>query len=288
MPLRRVISSLLILFLHPFVSSAYSAKLPPYRIKTIVIDAGHGGKDGVNRGIYSKEKDVSLSVALKLGQAIESNLKDVRVIYTRSEDVFIPLYERMNIANRAKADLFISIHCNNMPVETRRVQDGYTRNKKGQKVPVYRTISAKSTSTHGVETFVAGSKRLGEQDAAIRENAAVLLESDYKENYDGFDPNDPESAILLSLIKSKYRDQSFKFASLIQDEYIKTGRVDRGVQEQSLAVLRHATMPAVLTEIGFLSNPEEEDYLNSENGQTEVVNCLLNAIQGYKKQVELE
>ncbi len=258
-----------------------------YKIKTIVIDAGHGGKDGMTRGAYSTEKDVALKTALRLGKLIEENIKDVKVVYTRTEDVFIPLYERIGLANQVKADLFISIHCNDMPVFTQRYISGYTR-KKGKKVPIYKTRHAKSTSTRGTETFVSGSGRIDEQDEAIkRENASMFLEENYKENYEGFDANDPESAILLSLMKNTFRTQSLKFAKFIQDQYVNVGRVNRGVQEKSLAVLARAGMPAVLTEIGFISNPTEEDYMNSEAGQIEITNCLLKAIQAYKLSVEI-
>lgn len=259
-----------------------------YKIKTIVIDAGHGGKDGSTRGEYSTEKDVALKTALRLGKIIQENLKDVKVIFTRSDDTFVPLYERIAVANNAKADLFISIHCNDMPVYSTRYISGYTRNKKGKKVPIYKTKYTKSTSTRGVETFVSGSGRLDEQDAAIkRENASIFLEDNYKENYDGFNPDDPESAIILSLMKNTFRTQSLKLAKMVQDEYVSVGRVNRGVQEKSLAVLARAGMPAILTEIGFISNPAEEDYMNSEAGQIEITNCLLKAIQAYKASVEI-
>jgi N-acetylmuramoyl-L-alanine amidase len=259
-----------------------------YKIKTIVIDAGHGGKDGSTRGEYSTEKDVALKTALRLGKTIEENMKDVKVIYTRTDDTFIPLYERIALANNAKADIFISIHCNDMPVYGTRYISGYTRNKKGKKVPVYKTRYAKSTSTRGVETFVSGSGRVNEQDAAIkRENASIFLEDNYKENYDGFNPDNPENAIILSLMKNTFRSQSLKLAKMIQDEYVNVGRINRGVQEKSLAVLARAGMPAILTEIGFISNPAEEDYMNSEAGQIEITNCLLKAIQAYKSSVEI-
>jgi N-acetylmuramoyl-L-alanine amidase len=259
-----------------------------YKIKTIVIDAGHGGKDGSTRGSYSTEKDVALKTAIRLAKTIQDNLKDVKVILTRSDDTFIPLYERIAIANNAKADLFISIHCNDMPVVSSRYISGYTRNKKGKKVPVYKTRYAKSTSTRGVETFVSGSGRLNEQDDAIkRENASIFLEDNYKENYDGFNPDDPESAIILSLMKNTFRTQSLKLAKMVQDQYVSVGRVNRGVQEKSLAVLARAGMPAILTEIGFISNQDEEDYMNSEAGQIEITNCLLKAIQAYKASVEI-
>nr|WP_294894062.1 N-acetylmuramoyl-L-alanine amidase [uncultured Pedobacter sp.] len=246
------------------------------KVKTIVIDAGHGGEDGATHGAISKEKNVALEVALKLGKAIEDNLPDVKVIYTRKTDVFVKLYDRIGLANKEKADLFISIHCNSMPLVRRRfIVNGRA---------VYKSIP--NPDTRGVETWVAGYKRLGEQDAAIRENASILLEKDYKNNYDGFDPNDPESYIIFSLMKNAFRDQSIKLASLVQEEYVKSGRIDRGVKEQGLAVLQRAGMPAILTEIGFISNPDEERYINSDEGQAEVVKNILGAITRYKKLVE--
>ena len=282
-PSKRFIYSLLLTVFFNGAAFAYNEPAP-YRVKTIVIDAGHGGKDGSTHGEFSKEKDVALKVALRLGKSIEEKMTDVKVVYTRTTDVFIPLYERIAIANRAKADIFISIHCNSMPIK--RVISGYKKDSKGRKVPIYRSVQ--STSTRGTETFVSGFGRLDEQDVVMRENASILLEKDYKENYDGYDPKDPESIIMLSLMKNAYRDQSIKLATYMQDAYTQTGRVDRGVKEQSLAVLARAGMPAVLTEIGFISNPTEEDYMNSDLGQNEIVNCLLKAIQSYKRQVELE
>ncbi|HEY0177074.1 MAG TPA: N-acetylmuramoyl-L-alanine amidase, partial [Pedobacter sp.] len=243
----------------PGVLTSVTPQLKPM---TIVVDAGHGGKDGSTRGLFSREKDVALQVALLLGQTIEKEIPNSKVIYTRTEDVFIPLYERIDIANRAHADLFISIHCNSMPASMR-----------GR------------TQTNGVETFVSGSGRLGEQDVAVRENASILLEKDYKDNYEGYNPNDPESFIILSLMKNAYRRQSIKLASLIQQQYIKAGRIDRGVKEQSLAVLAKAGMPAVLTEIGFISNPAEEEYINSQSGREEIVQNIKNAILEYNKQL---
>ncbi|HEY1023782.1 MAG TPA: N-acetylmuramoyl-L-alanine amidase [Sphingobacteriaceae bacterium] len=266
-PLKRCFGALLaVLIAFPLVSFANNPDNKPaaYRVRTIVIDAGHGGHDNRTRGLHHKEADIALQTALRLGKAIEDNMKDVRVVYTRTTDTFVELYKRIGLANREKADLFISIHCNSMP---------YTMKNRA--------------SVRGVETFVSGSGRLGEQDVALRENMSILYEKDYKENYEGYDPKDPTSIILLSLMKNAYREQSIKLATLMQDEYVNVGRVDRGVKEQSLAVLAKAGMPAVLTEIGFISNPREEEYMSSEEGQNEIVSCLLKAIQNYKKQVEL-
>ena len=275
---------LTVLFFISVLTHANNLGNTPYKIKTIVVDAGHGGTDGATKGVFSREKDIALQVALRLGKAIEENLKDVKVVYTRTTDVFIPLYERIGIANRAKADIFIYIHCNSMPIK--RIVNGYRKDSRGRKIPIYKTVQ--STSTRGTETFVSGFGRLDEQDVVMRENESILLEKDYKDNYEGYDPKDPESIILLSLMKNAFREQSIKLASFMQEEYIQSGRIDRGVKEQSLAVLAKAGMPAVLTEIGFVSNPEEEEYLNSESGQNEIVANLLKAIQTYKKQAEME
>src|SRR5690606_38642429 len=215
-PLKRLFCTLLsLLLILPLVSFTNNSAAPPYRIRTIVLDAGHGGKDGATRGLISREKDVALQIALRLGKAIESTFKDVKVIYTRKEDVFIPLYERIGIANKNKADLFISIHCNSMPIK--RVITGYKKDSKGRRVPIY--ANRQNTATRGTETFVSGFGRLDEQDIAIRENASILLEDNYKDNYEGYDPKDPESIIIFSLLKNNYREQSIKLASLIQSEF---------------------------------------------------------------------
>lgn len=244
-----------------FVSlSVYADNLPANGAAgtfTVVVDAGHGGKDGGTRSARTNEKDVALDVALKLSRALKA--KGIKVVLTRSTDVFVPLYERIEKANDVKADLFISIHCNSLPY-----------NKKNR------------AAIRGVETYVSGFGRLDEQDIAIRENASILLEKDYKKNYNGYDPKDPESIILLSLMKNAFRTKSIQLASLLQKEYKKVGRIDRGVHEKSLAVLARASMPAILTEIGYLSSPSEETYMKSDSGQDEIVSCILNAVLAFK------
>lgn len=234
-----------------------------YKIKTIVIDPGHGGNKPGASGSFSKEKDVALKIGLKLGEKLNHALPDVKIIFTRKKDVDVDLYRRAEIANEANADLFISIHCNAMP--------------SGNK------------TTKGTETLVAGSHRLKEQDAAIRENADIKLEKNYKSKYDGYDPNDPASFILLSLLKNVFRDKSIKFAKLIQNNYVSDGkRYSRGVKEQGVLVLQRCGMPAVLTEVGFISNTEEELYINSEKGQNEIADAILNAIKTYKQEIEVK
>ncbi|KGE13657.1 N-acetylmuramoyl-L-alanine amidase family protein [Sphingobacterium deserti] len=249
---------------------------PGQKLRTIVLDAGHGGHDAGARGRQSNEKDIALSVALKLGKKIEDELPGVQVVFTRKTDVFIPLYERPAVANKNKADLFISIHCNSADSDRR------VKNSRGR----YVTTTVRKPSVRGTETFVCGFNRLGSQDVAIRENASILLEENYKENYGGFDPKDPSSMIVFQLMKNQYRRESIKLASNMQDEFVRSSRVNRGVQELSLAVLATAGMPSVLTEIGFISSPDEEAYMLSSNGQSEIVANLFNAIKTYKTATE--
>lgn len=273
---RRVLSVFLAaIFCLPIASKAEQP--PAYIIKTIVLDAGHGGHDSGAKGSESLEKNIALEVVLKLGKAIEKQIPGVRIIYTRKVDVFVPLYKRIELANDNKADLFVSIHCNAAGVTSSRY-----KNSRGR----YVTTTSSNRSAKGTETLVSGSGRLGEQDAAVRENASMLLEENYKDNYQGFDPKDPESYIIFSLMKNQYRDQSIKLANAMQQEYTNSNRVNRGVWEKSLAVLARAGMPAVLTEIGFISNYEEERMMMSEEGQDQIVQNLVNALKNYKKSVE--
>ncbi|NQD72173.1 N-acetylmuramoyl-L-alanine amidase [Sphingobacterium shayense] len=246
------------------------------KVRTIVLDAGHGGKDPGARGRKTTEKVIALQVALKLGEKIKKELPDVKVLYTRSSDVFIDLYKRPAVANKAKADLFISIHCNSADGSKR------VRGRNGK----YYTQTVRRPSVRGTETFVLGFNRMGNQDVAIRENAAILFEENYEENYGGFDPKDPSTMIVFQLLKTQYRRESIRLGSYMQDEYVRSARNNRGVQELSLAVLKTAGMPAVLTEIGFISSPEEETYMMSSNGQNEIVTSLFNAIKTYKTSVE--
>jgi N-acetylmuramoyl-L-alanine amidase len=254
-----------------------------YKVKTIVIDAGHGGAKSGAAGSYSLEKNVALQVALKLGKKFEEDMPDVKILYTRKTDVDVEFHKRAALANDNKADIFISIHCNSMP--DRRVVTGY-KTVRGKKVAQYGYVKNKSTS--GTETFVAGSHRLDEQDVAIRENADIKTEKNYKQNYDGYDPNDPETFIILSLFKNTFRDKSLKLARLMQNAYTNdNGRVNRGVKEQGILILQRCGMPAVLTEIGFISNPDEENYMNSASGQAEIVNAIYKAVHTYKKETEI-
>ncbi len=270
------------LFIIPTISLANMYQDSVYTVRTVVLDAGHGGPIPGARGAKSLEKDLALQVVLKLGKAIEREMPGVKVLYTRTTDVNIELYKRIEMANENRADLFISVHLNAAP--ERRVR---RKNSKGK----YYYARVQNKEIRGTETFVSLFGRLDEQDESLREKAArenkdILLEENYEENYGGFDPNDPASSIVLSLMKNQFRDKSIELASFIQAQYAGSGREDRGVQELSLAVLARAGMPAVLTEIGFISNPNEETYMMSENGQAEIVKDLVEAIKAYKKRVE--
>ena len=281
-PTRYILRFIFLLLLIPTISLANKYQDTVYAVKTIVLDAGHGGQIPGARGSRSLEKDIALQVVLKLGKAIEKQMPGVNVLYTRTTDVNVELYKRIEFANTHSADLFISVHLNAAP--DRRVR---RKNSKGK----YYTVRVQNTEIRGTETFVSLFGRLDEQDASLREKAErenkdILLEENYEENYGGFDPNDPTTSIILSLMKNQFRDKSIRLATAIQQEYVKSGREDRGVQQLSLAVLARASMPAVLTEIGFISNPNEETYMMSEKGQAEIVQNLVNAINAYKKAVE--
>ena len=275
-----------------FGSSFYRHKDDPKRkVKTIVIDAGHGGKDPGCSGHIHNEKTVALAVALKLGKLIEDNMKDVKVIFTRKSDVFVDLEDRAKIANDNNADLFISIHCNaaGKPVMIKDKKTGKMRaktykNKKGKTVVVETT----NPEPYGSETYVMGLKNeVGQMKVAQRENSAILLEDNYETKYQGFDPDSEESYIIMSNYTSGYVIQSAGLAIKIQDEYSKkAGRVDKGVHRQSIWVLWRTAMPSILTEIGYLTNPQEEKFLGSEKGQDYMASCLFRSFRKYKDEQE--
>lgn len=273
-------------------SSFYTHKDDPKRkVKIIVIDPGHGGKDPGCNGVSCKEKDVALSVALKFGKLIEENIKDVKVIFTRKTDVFVELEDRAKIANENNADLFISIHCNaaGKPVMIKDKKTGKMRpktfkNSKGKLV----VVETANPEPYGSETYVMGLKNEeGKMKVAQRENSAMLLEDNYETKYQGFDPNSEESYIIMSNYTSSYVIQSAGLAMKIQEQYSKkAGRVDKGVHRQSIWVLWRTSMPSVLTEIGYLTNPQEEKFLGSEKGQTYIAACLFRAFRKYKDEQE--
>jgi N-acetylmuramoyl-L-alanine amidase len=227
----------------------------PAPVRTVVIDAGHGGHDPGAIGLKGKEKNVNLAIALKLGKLIQSSMKDVRVIYTRNKDNFVELYRRAGIANESKADLFISIHCN----------------------------ANKNHALKGAETYVMGlHKSQANLNIAKLENAAILLESDYQSTYNGFDPNSDESYIIFSLNQNSNLERSTDFAAAIQDQMVeRVGMNNRGVRQAGFLVLYKTTMPSVLVETGYLSNPDEEVFLLSAKGQDYIASAIYRAFKDY-------
>lgn len=232
------------------------------RIRRVVIDAGHGGKDpgAISRNGKYKEKNITLSVALKLGELIKNNFPDIKVIYTRSTDKYVELSERAAIANRNKADLFISIHVN----------------------------SAKSTQARGTETFVMGThKSEANFEVCKLENSVIVIEEDYEKKYEGFNPGSPESYIIFSLLQNIHQEQSIKYAAQVQGQFSRGPiSVNRGVKQGGLLVLWKTTMPAVLTELGFISNPKDCAVLVTKSGQEQFARGLFNAFVAYKKDFE--
>lgn len=239
-----------------------SITLPPKGSKhfVVVIDAGHGGKDPGNSGKVAKEKNIALKISLKLGAYIEKNMPDVKVVYTRKDDRYIGLDERADIANKAKADLFICIHAN----------------------------SHTTSKPYGTETFVMGHhKDDGNLEVAKRENSVILMDENYEERYEGFDPKSPESYILFTLIQNAYQESSLKFAQKVEDQFkTKAGRLSRGVKQAGFVVLWKTTMPSVLVEAGFLSNAAEEKFLNTDEGQDLIASGIYRAFKDYKSEVE--
>lgn len=227
---------------------------------TVVLDAGHGGSDPGKEGYKKyKEKDIALKITLAVGKILSEN-KDINVIYTRKTDVFVDLYIRGKIANKADADLFVSIHCN-----------------------------AHSSQAYGAETWVLGLNANRQNFAVAKaENSVILLEDNYKENYKGFDPSSPESVIGLTLMQEEYLDQSLQLASIIQNNFTnKLKRKNRGVKQAGFIVLHQTYMPSVLIETGFITNKTEANYLNSKNGQTRFAKSIASGIETYLKQLNI-
>tara|TARA_B100000900_G_scaffold264741_1_gene225886 strand:- start:179 stop:1288 length:1110 start_codon:yes stop_codon:yes gene_type:complete len=225
----------------------------------VVLDAGHGGHDSGNRGNGYYEKKIALNIALGIGKILEKK-SDIKVIYTRKNDVFVKLVDRAKIANKADADLFISIHCD----------------------------AFKSSAVFGAGTFVLGLHANQRNfEVAKRENSVIFYEEDYEKNYDGFDPNNPESVISLTLMQETYSNQSIEAADAIQKSFISNlGRKDRTVKQAGFVVLKYTYMPSVLVEAGFLTNKREGAYLNSKKGQNEIASSVAKAIVDYKVNIQ--
>lgn len=234
--------------------------MPAFRMKKIVLDAGHGGKDPGNIGARSKEKDINLAVTLLVGKYIKENLPDVEVIYTRDDDSFPELKKRPIIANNNKADLFVSIHSN----------------------------AATNKSAYGTETFVMGTKHFEANfDIIKKENSVIFLEENFEEEYEGFDPTSPESYIMFNLMSKANISNSLHLADQIETQFReRVGRKSRGVKQAPLWVLWTTSMPAVLVEVGFLSNSTEEQFLMSKQGQEYMASAIYRAIKDYKQAIE--
>lgn len=243
-----------------------------FKIRTIVIDAGHGGKAAGALGAYSMEKNVTLALALKLQKAVQKELKDVNVVMTRTTDVFVANGLRAEMANDNKANIYISLHCNSL-ANNRKVING-------------KTVSVPNRSGKGVLILVNRIGRSNEQVAAIRENEFAEQEEAYSKNKAKAEIN-PAEAMILNAYRDKFRKQSVHLATLVNNEFVNTdGRNTLGVIEQGVLVLANTSMPSILIETGFINNPEEEDYLNSEEGQAEIVNSIVRAIKQYKRELE--
>jgi N-acetylmuramoyl-L-alanine amidase len=253
------------LFLQNFNTTLNNPAAPKsgYRIKKVVLDAGHGGKDPgcIGSVLSAKEKHSALAIVLKLGARIEQQYPDVDVLYTRKTDVFVDLKERAAIANRNNADLFISVHCNAMP---------------------------NSSSVKGAETYVLGlHKSEHNLEVAKRENASIYLEDNYQRKYEGYDPNSPEAHIMSSMWQSAYMEQSIVMAGAVQ-KYARTvaERQDKGVKQAGFVVLKEVAAPAVLIEAGYMTNREEEAFLASDYGQEQTAESIFRAFRAYKEQME--
>ncbi len=228
---------------------------------TVVLDPGHGGKDAGAIGFISKEKDIVLKVALELGRLLNANMADCKVIYTRNTDRFIPLDERARIANRNKADLFVSIHVNST------------------------AAGRKGTTARGTETFTLGMHVAAENLAvAKRENSVITMESNYEEKYEGFDPSVSESYIIFELMQDEYMKQSVNLADLVERQFKShAGRQSKGVKQAGFLVLKNTSMPAVLIELGFINNRQEEQFLNTSDGVAKMARSIYNGIKSYRE-----
>jgi len=297
--------SILALLFIPTTAVLFSFDKEPKQqvLKTIVIDAGHGimpngGHNGA-KGKYSYEDDICLDISKKLVALINKEFPEIKVIETRPTKNIVSLHERADIANQNKGDLFISIHVNAMPpiqkkeligykTETYYVGKGAKKQKKTRKVPRYRYYEVPNTKAKGTQTYIWGAHKAEDKEIAVRENAPMLAEENYKEKYGDIDVNSPEF-IALSLVKTQqFSRRSSTLANMVEQEFAKAGRVSGGPKQRQVGiwVLQATAMPSVLVETGFITNPEEEDYLNSEKGQQEIAQCITNALKNYKTWLE--
>ncbi len=240
--------------------SSYTLSPPyKYKVKTLVIDAGHGGKDPGCGGKFSNESEITLKVALELEQTLKENMPDVKVILTRDDDHFVELIDRASIANKHNADLFISIHCNSGPAHV-----------------------------YGSETYTMGAHKTSENlEVAKRENSVILKETNYKKKYNGYDPKSPQGHIMFALYQNANMENSLRFAEKVEQQFKKRiGRTSRGVKQAGFLVLWKTAMPSALIEIGYLTNSKEEKFLNQELNRTYVASGIYRAFKEYKEDIE--
>ena len=267
-------------------------------LRTIVIDAGHGimkngGYNGA-RGNYSYEDEICLAVSKKLVGLVGDQVPDVKIIETRPTKYITDLHERADIANQNRGDLFVSIHVNAMPPIQKREFLGYRtevyytgkgkkKKKHSKKVAQYRYYDVPNTTAKGTQTYIWGAHKSEDKEIAVRENAPMLAEDNFKEKYGDIDPNSPEF-VALSLVKTKqFGKRSVALAEMVENEFSKVGRVSGGAHQRQVGiwVLQATAMPSILVETGFITNPQEEAYLNSEAGQQEIAQCITNALKNY-------
>ncbi len=294
-----------IIFIGILLLSSLSGKLSGFRstyqspkLKTIIIDAGHGGSDIGASGRYSFEKNIALAVALELKQAILKEMPEINVVMTRTSDVFDPPQLKASKANRAKGDLFISIHCNSAEpmrhsefigykTQTYYKGSGRKRKKYTRKIPRYRYWSTPNPA-EGTETYIWGAHKNDEKELAMRENESLYLDSNLAKQVADFDPDSPEKMIYYSLKTKQYFTRSAHLALTVEDEFKKIGRISREARQRQkgIWVLQATAMPSILVETGYISNPEEEDYLNSKKGRQEIADVIVKALIRYKYSLE--
>jgi N-acetylmuramoyl-L-alanine amidase len=297
--------SLLVIFFIPTAALLFSFSRPVKQqvLKTIIIDAGHGimangGRNGA-KGTYSYEDDICLAVSKKLIAQLSKDFPEVKIVETRPTKYITELHERANIANQNKGDLFISIHVNAMPpiekrellgykTETYYTGKGKKRKKHTRKVPRYRYYEVPNTSAKGTQTYIWGAHKSEDKEVAFRENAPIFGEENYKENYGDVDVNSAEF-IALSLVKTQqFARRSTTLAGMVEEQFARAGRVSGGSKQRQVGiwVLQATAMPSVLVETGFITNPQEEEYLNSEDGQQQIAQCINDAVKNYKAWLE--
>lgn len=280
------------------VSNGKPAPIQKQRIRTIVVDAGHGGEDAGAKGSYSYEKDLTLQIAIKLEKTLQMAMPDVKVIMTRTTDVFDNPREKADKANNAKGDLFISIHCDAAPAQKHSEITGYktqtyytgkgkSRKKRTRKVPTYRTWYTPNPAK-GASTYIWAVHKNEDKELAMRENESLYIDSTMSTQIEDFDPNAPEKLILYRLKTQQYFERSASLALTVEEEFQSIGRAVRGALQRQVGiwVLQAVAMPSILVETGYITNPEEEEYLNSDKGQQETADAITKAVQRYRYSLE--